>query len=373
MNRLIERLNYNKDESSKKMVENIMDQKFLALASALLHDLGHGPFSHALEGVTKIKHEVWTREIVKGDTEINRVLEEHKKGFSNEVAEVINRTHNNKAVVKLLSSQLDADRVDWIRDSLMTGAGYGSFDLEWLIHCVRLGEVNGFIEVGLDLEKGLSIAEDFVMARYYMYRNVYFHKTTRCAEMIIDRIFTRVLELKKEGSSIDLPEELVKVINVKKITQKELNCFLRLTDYKIWYYIERWSYCDDQILSEFCKRLLYRDFYKSVKIPEGDLLDLMEKLFEIASKQKVSHKYLFLQDNPKTSSYKDSYITSKPEEEKEKEKHGEKEASEQIFLFDKKGDAKELSQESRIINTIRNNPISIPLFFVREDLKESFV
>ena len=79
----------------------------------------------------------------------------------------------------MLSSQLDTDRIDYLlRDSKMTGAGYGTFDLEWMINALRIGEVNGDTEVGLDSIKGFSIAEDFVMARYYMYTNVYFHKTT---------------------------------------------------------------------------------------------------------------------------------------------------------------------------------------------------
>lgn len=114
--------------------------------------------------------------------------------------DVIRRTHRAKSVVKLLSSQLDTDRVDYLlRDSLMTGAGYGRFDLEWLIHVLRIGTCRDDVEVGLDLDKGLSIAEDFVMARYYMYKHVYLHKSTRSAELIVANILARAVELKEQG------------------------------------------------------------------------------------------------------------------------------------------------------------------------------
>ena len=106
LSRFIHRLCYYKDDYSRERIKEINNDRLLALVAALLHDIGHGPFSHALEGITKVKHEKWTIEIIKGDTEINEVLENYKEGFSDEVADVISRTHHNKAIVKLLSSQL---------------------------------------------------------------------------------------------------------------------------------------------------------------------------------------------------------------------------------------------------------------------------
>lgn len=348
----------------------------------MLHDIGHGPFSHALETVTGVDHEKWTRAIIMGNTEVNQILENYKKGFANEVAEIINRTHNNKVIVKLLSSQLDADRIDYLlRDSIMTGAGYGSFDLEWLINVLRVGKVNGNLEVGLDLEKGLSIAEDFVMARYYMYKNVYFHKTTRCAECFMKNIFERVFELKEEGREVEIPEELAIVIEATKAEQKDakedkiltgkvLDSYLRLTDYKIWYFVDKWMEDKDPVLSSLSKRLLHRDFYKKIPVSEKEFEFIEIYSFikeEIAEKRNINTKYLLFTDNPSSSAYEDTYISSTS---KSSESGGEMEANEQIFLFDKKGNFYELSRESLVINAIRRDKISFYRSFVPKGIKE---
>jgi len=350
-----------------KDIEEIIEHRVLVLVAALLHDVGHGPFSHVLEKTTGIKHEYWTERIIRSEkTEINQILEGYKSGFAENVAKVIERIHSCQAVVKLLSSQLDADRLDYLlRDSVMTGAGYGSFDLEWLLHCLRLGKVNGTVEVGLDLNKGLSIAEDFVMARYYMYKHVYFHKTTRCAEKMIDKVFERALELQGQ---ISLPPALEVIL--KNNNEDVLDSYLSLTDNTIWYFINIWSTVDDLVLSMLCRGLLHRQLYKMVTAVELDNWERQDQLNELAKSEGIHRKYLFLMDRPSSSVYKDTYLLTKL---KDAEGKGENEATEQIFLFDKKGEPHELSTVSSIINTIRNNKVSEKMMFVPARLKKHFV
>ncbi|WP_019851310.1 HD domain-containing protein [Desulfitobacterium sp. PCE1] len=352
---------------NQRYIDELHNNRMLALVAALLHDIGHGPFSHALEKTTKIKHESWTIEIITGDTEVKAILEAHKSGFSGEVAEVIRRTHQSKAIVKLLSSQLDTDRIDYlIRDSKFTGAGYGAFDLEWLINCLRIGEVNGDTEFGLDLNKGLSIAEDFVMARYYMYVNVYFHRATRSAELIIDKIFQRAIELKNLGK-IGLPEDLAEIIN-KSSTSETLANYLSLSESTIWHYIVLWSKHEDNIISDLCTRLLDRRLFKEIQI-EGNLIDFTEKVINSLKEHGLPREYYLLADEATSSSYKDHYITQKP---KSEGNENEREASEQIFLFDKNGDGIELSNKSKIINQIRNEGIKINRMFIPEQIRRLF-
>ncbi|MCF6092840.1 HD domain-containing protein [Microaerobacter geothermalis] len=369
MKRFIEKLSRSKEKDAKRFVEEINDQRMLALVAALLHDIGHGPFSHALERITKVRHERWTVKIITGDTMVKEVLESYRTGFSEEVAEVIRRTHSSKAVVKLLSSQLDTDRIDYLlRDSKLTGAGYGTFDLEWLINSLRLGSINGEMEVGLDLDKGKSIAEDFVMARYYMYVNVYFHKTTRSAELLVEKIFERVSELKTGGVPVEIPDDLQQLLEMG-LSDEGLFHYLKLDDHIIWYFLSRWAKHDDPILSDLSKRLLNRKLYKII-LRSMDWFTLMELAKNAEKSHGIPQKYLLLRDEISSSSYKDTYIMHKPHD---FEGPQEQEASEQIFLFDEEGKEYELSQVSDVIKTIRNKQIIREGYYVPEYLRDAIL
>lgn len=371
MQRFIDKIRSLKEERFRQYIEELADYRKQLLAAALLHDIGHGPFSHALEKTTDIKHERWTIEVIRGDTEINSVLRKH--GINpDEVAEIIQRTHSSKAVVKLLSSQLDADRVDYLlRDSKMTGAGYGSFDLEWLLNVLRIGEHNGVVEVGLDRNKGQSIAEDFVMARYYMYTNVYFHKTTRSAELIVDRIFKRARELLRENEEqISMPEDLAVVLGCNGQTDKALGHYLNLTDHTAWHCFHLWRNHPDEILSELCSRMIKRDFFKVVPVKGPYDAETLMKIASWFGDRELLKNYYLATDDATSSSYKDSYILQKPQTD---EKEDEREASEYILLFDQKGNGTELSKVSDVINTIRIKPISIYRLYMPKEFIDRII
>lgn len=165
----------------RDLSDRIDDDWFVATALAcLLHDLGHGPFSHTFESITKQAHEDRTLELVRGGPRVPHLLEDIGSGLVDRVCQLLTGKVTEPGLgflADLVSSALDCDRMDYLRrDALHTGASYGSFDRDWLIREMEPDDDGSSIVV---IEKGRTAVEQYLIGRYHMFQNVYLHKTSR--------------------------------------------------------------------------------------------------------------------------------------------------------------------------------------------------
>lgn len=234
-------------------------ERLLCLCAALLHDVGHGPFSHSIEAAFDIDHEEWSCAIVLGPTEVNRILRSVSDDFPQQVADVINKSYDNNLIVSLITSQLDADRMDYLlRDAYFTGVNYGTFDLERILRVMR--PYQGHIVIK---DSGMHAVEDYLMSRYQMYWQVYFHPVTRSSEIILDKLFQRVKALYECGFSFQfLPEPLPQLFD-RSLSVTE---YLRLDEAFIYMCMHQWCDERDNILADLCDRFLHRRLFDYVSM-----------------------------------------------------------------------------------------------------------
>ncbi|MEO5376493.1 MAG: HD domain-containing protein [Magnetococcus sp. DMHC-6] len=175
--------------------------------AALLHDVGHGPFSHVFEHIhpQMPRHEIWSWNIVTGKTHIHRAIVNYCQRLQVDSAiflEGIRQIWHIPPLTvphlfgrQLIASQLDADRMDYLlRDAYFTGVAYGRYDLEWLLHSLKVRTIHGEQKLCFDMSKGPTALESYIWARDHMYRQVYDHKTVRAFEVLLIHIFYTLFE-----------------------------------------------------------------------------------------------------------------------------------------------------------------------------------
>ena len=320
-------------EITRRMVNEVSglkelseEDKVTVMCAALLHDVGHGPFSHAFEAITPTSHETYTRRIILEDTQIHRILSNVANDFPNKVASIIDYSHPNDLLNQIVSGQLDADRMDYLlRDAYFTGTSYGNFDLERILRTMRVKESKIVMK-----ESGIHTVEDYIMARYHMYWQVYFHPVTRSYEAILHSIFKRLKDLYERD-----PFKLYHIRMFQPFLKQQdtVEDHFKMDESAALYGFTLLSESDDPIAADLARRLLNRDLFEYETISdENDLERIKKRVLQLG----YDPEYYMIHDEAKQRPYQPY---------KSGEGHN-------IWILKEDGEIKELSVVSDIVSAI---------------------
>ncbi|MFO0589524.1 MAG: HD domain-containing protein [Polyangiaceae bacterium] len=245
-----------------------------ALAAAFLHDVGHGPLSHLFEEALPDAqhHEAWTdRILLDPSTDVHKVLVSQDAHLPKRVADLVHGRHDLPYLSKAVSGTVDVDRADYLlRDAHATGVRYGEYDLPWLMRSLRFANssTDAAPTLAIDGIKGVSALESFVLARYFMFQQVYFHKSGRAAEHMVKRILERAIALVRDG--VRLPSLPPAFLSVAAGEQPTLGEYLDLDDQVLLLAIHAWEQAGDPTLADLCKRLRAREIWKTIDLHDAD-------------------------------------------------------------------------------------------------------
>ena len=288
------------------------ERERVALLAALLHDIGHGPFSHVFESIhmsgEKKRHEDWGAEIVLGDTGVNRVLRDADDDLPQKISVILKDESPADIYASIVSSQFDADRMDYIqRDRMATGVEFAHIDQDWILNCLDVGSVTIDPEDPYEAPcfflgpKGLDVAEEYLEARFRLFRMVYMHKTTRGAEKMLETLLKTAMKIKTaEAARGD------RVLRYLTSDAPTLGMYLSLDDSAVQAALSVLAEYPYSRISGLATRLRDRQLYKCLDLgardgPEGNLYSRFRKKL---NESEISRRDEILFDDSEVTSYK---------------------------------------------------------------------
>lgn len=324
-------------------IQNALSErdKLVFLSAALLHDIGHGAYSHAFEDVFGVDHEKIGAALIMHDQEVYQALSSIDKEFASDVASIILKKKKFPLIEQLISSQLDVDRLDYLeRDAYFTGAAYGHIDVDRLIRVLYIK--NGQVVFKLS---GIHAIENYLIARYHMYWQVYYHPVARAYEVVLEKIYKRVKDLLLAGFEFKgNVEPLQKVME----DPSNLDSYIEIDDFYINGLILSFRNSKDEILKSLANDFLNRKIWGYL----NDTEENQEKINEIKKQYFTDElKYYTSHRTVHNSTYND-----------DGEGFGDK-----IYILLENGKISTLKEQSKIIESLMlSGTKTDPKFFYKK-------
>lgn len=328
------------------------DERLVTLCAALLHDIGHGAYSHTFEHIFNTDHEKFTTRIITDpQTEVNQVLRRISPDFPTKVASVISHDYPNPQVVQLISSQIDADRMDYLlRDSYYTGTNYGNFDLTRILRVMRPYEHGIAFQMS-----GIHAVEDFIVSRFQMYVQVYFHSVSRSMEVILGHLLKLANQLYQSERANHRQRNFQPHYLMPFFDENfTLDDYLKLDDGVLNTYFLQWVDDEDPILSDLAHRFLDRVPLKSARITD-QTRSLLPELKQLVAEAGFDSEYYTAEND----SYDLPYDAYDPTSKKTRT---------QIELMQSDGSLVELSTVSDLVRAISGKVSRDERFFFPKEM-----
>jgi len=307
---------------ARRMFESVAEEAGLGdedrlevLCAAVLHDIGHGPFSHAIEQVTGVPHERYTRAIIDDpDSDIAQVLARHGDDLAERVSAYFGVRDDfpceRQVLLDMVSSQLDADRLDYIlRDGMATGVKIGVYDFERIqamFRTYRGGNARGpTLRLAVSY-RAREAVEGYLIARFHMFKQVYLHKAVRSAEKMLEAALRRARYLVENDHEFDVPLDatVARLLSGEELSASE---FTSLDDTDIWVALKKWRHDEDDALRRLASGLLDRNLYKTVALDPNDPVAIarcVDRARELARDAGYDPDYAVLLDRAQDTPYR---------------------------------------------------------------------